>query len=221
METIPYILREYKPFSLETTIAEIKDFFQKNTFSHFIVVENNKLIGLISETDANSIDDDKNSQEVGYFQYMLNFFNATEESNILELLTIFGTNNTNVIPVIDFEQNYVGYYELTDVLYLFNETPFLKSEGIALRLEKEIGTFSFSEVCQIVESNKGKIYGLFVTESTPSTVKITLKFNSQNVNEILQSFRRYNYQITSKHKEDFYLEDLKERSNYLQKYLNI
>jgi hypothetical protein len=90
-----------------------------------------------------------------------------------------------------------------------------------LHLEKEINTFSFSEVCQIVESNKGKIFGLFVTNNTPSTINITLKFDSQHVNEILQSFRRYNYTVISKHKEDFYLEDLKERSDYLQKYLNI
>jgi len=152
---------------------------------------------------------------------LLNFFNAEENNNILELLAIFAANETNIIPLVDTKKEYIGYYDLIDILHLFNETPFLNNKGIALHLEKEISAFSFSEVCQIVESNKGKIHGLFVSESTPSIVKITLKFSAQNVNEILQSFRRYNYQINSTHKEDFYLEDLKDRSNYLQKYLNI
>jgi len=42
-----------------------------------------------------------------------------------------------------------------------------------------------------------------------------------NGNKIIQTFRRYNYTVLSKHVEDAYLEDLKDRSNYLQKYLNI
>jgi hypothetical protein len=88
-------------------------------------------------------------------------------------------------------------------------------------LEKEIQDFSFSQVCQIVETNNGKVLGLFISEISGAIVKITLKFNAREINEIIQTFRRYNYNVLSKHKEDFYLEDLKERSDYLQKYLNI
>jgi len=48
-----------------------------------------------------------------------------------------------------------------------------------------------------------------------------LKFDAPDINKIFQAFRRYNYKVLSDHQEDFYLEDLKERSIYLQKYLNI
>lgn len=219
METTPYILNEFSPFTLETTIFEIKSFFNETNFSHFPVVSKNVLIGLISKTDVENIDTD--DTEIGYFQYVLKLFYSEENNNLLEILTVFSSNESNIIPVIDNEKKYIGYYDLFDILNLINNTPFLKSEGVVLHLEKEINTFSFSEVCQIVESNKGKIFGLFVTNNTPSTINITIKFDSQHVNEILQSFRRYNYTVVSKHKEDFYLEDLKERSDYLQKYLNI
>ena len=97
----------------------------------------------------------------------------------------------------------------------------LKSEGVVILFEKEVRDYSFSEICQIVESNNGKIIGLFISESNPTTVKITIKINSKEINEILQSFRRYDYKVISTHKEDFYLKDQKERSEYLQKYLNI
>jgi len=126
-----------------------------------------------------------------------------------------------LIPVIDEKKEYIGYYDLIDILHLYNSTPFLKHEGTILLLEKEQRNYSFSEICQIVESNNGKVLGLFISEANAAVVKITLKFNSQDVNEIIQSFRRYNYKVLSKHKEDFYIEDLKERSEYLQKYLNI
>jgi predicted transcriptional regulator len=219
METTPYILKEFGAFTLETTIAEVKQFFKETTFSHFPVVTNNKLIGLISKNEADEIDE--NNKEVGYFQYAYSLFFAEENYNLLEILTVFASNESNIIPVLNNEKTYIGYYDLFDILNLINNTPFLQNEGIVLHLEKETNTFSFSEVCQIVETNKGKVFGLFITNSTPSTVNITLKFDSQHINEILQSFRRYNYTVISKHKEDFYLEDLKDRSEYLQKYLNI
>ena len=41
------------------------------------------------------------------------------------------------------------------------------------------------------------------------------------MNDIIQSFRRYNYEIVSEHYEDIYINTLKERSDYLDKYLNI
>ncbi len=49
-----------------------------------------------------------------------------------------------------------------------------------------IDDYSFSEVCQIVESSGGTIHGLFISESNATTVKITIKLNAQDINEILE-----------------------------------
>ena len=50
---------------------------------------------------------------------------------------------------------------------------------------------------------------------------ITLKLSLHDINNTLHSFRRYNYEILNEFEKDKYLEELNERSNYLQKYLNI
>jgi N-acetyl-anhydromuramyl-L-alanine amidase AmpD len=76
-------------------------------------------------------------------------------------------------------------------------------------------------VAQIVESNGGRLLGSFLSNSTTQMVQITLKIASGSVNEIIQTFRRYGYAILSENQEDTYLENLKERSDYLDKYLNI
>tara|TARA_R110001583_G_scaffold53483_1_gene164945 strand:+ start:2614 stop:3276 length:663 start_codon:yes stop_codon:yes gene_type:complete len=220
MEITPFILKEFKPFTLENKVGEVKSFFNETTFSHFPIVKNNILVGLISEADIEGIID-SDEKEIGYFQYLFNLFFTDKTTNLLELLKVFAANQANIIPVLGTKKNYLGYFELVDILHLYNNTPFLKSEGTVLLLEKEISNFSFSQLCQIVESNNGKILGVYISETTASTVKLTLKFSAQDVNEIIQSFRRYEYTIISDHEEDFYLEDLKERSEYLQKYLNI
>jgi len=219
METIPYILNEYKAFSPQTKVSEAKSFFNETTFCCFPIVKNNILIGLVSENDIQGIDE--NDKKLDDFNYLFNLFFINESTNLLEIIKVFALNETNIIPVINTKNEYLGYYDLIDILHVYKDTPFLNNEGVIILLEKEIRDYSFSEISQIVESNNGKILGVFVSEFNSTTVKITLKFSSQDVNEIIQSFRRYNYKILSNLKEDFYLEDLKDRTNYLHKYLNI
>ncbi|MFM7896477.1 MAG: acetoin utilization protein acuB, partial [Flavobacterium sp.] len=96
-----------------------------------------------------------------------------------------------------------------------------KEEGGIIVVEKESDKFSMSQVAQIVESNNAKILGLFISNVVGNKVEITVKISQSGLNDIIQTFRRYEYEIISEHQEDSYLNSLKERSDYLDKYLNI
>jgi hypothetical protein len=78
-----------------------------------------------------------------------------------------------------------------------------------------------SQITQIVESNNGKLLGLFISDTDVESVQVTMKISLGAMNDIIQTFRRYNYEIISEHQEDNYINNLKERSDYLDKYLNI
>jgi hypothetical protein len=125
------------------------------------------------------------------------------------------------MPFLNDKKKYLGYYELNDILEIFSASPFICNDGISIVLEKNKKDFSVSEVSQIVESNDGKILGLFISHEFSDTMQATIKINSEDINEIIQTFRRYNYNVISEHKDDFYLQDLKDRSDYLQKYLDM
>jgi hypothetical protein len=103
----------------------------------------------------------------------------------------------------------------------FNETPFIKEAGGIIIVKKALIDYSMSQISQIVESNNGKLLGLFVSDSDNETIEITIKVTLGVINDIIQTFRRYNYEIISEHNEDNYINNLKERSDYLDKYLNI
>jgi Mg/Co/Ni transporter MgtE len=139
----------------------------------------------------------------------------------LDVLEIFAKNHSNVVPVLDENNQYVGYYELEDIIKFFHETPFLKEPGGIIVVQKAILDYSMSQVTQIVESNNGRLLGLFISEATTDSVQITVKISLGAMNEIIQTFRRYNYEIISEHQEDNYITNLKERSDYLDKYLNM
>jgi len=65
------------------------------------------------------------------------------------------------------------------------------------------------------------LLGLYLSEQQQDFVQITLKISTEDIHEIVHAFRRYDYKIISMHENDIYLEDLKSRSDYLQKYLDM
>jgi hypothetical protein len=213
-----YINKDYKPLDIHERVAVAQDFFVDVTFSHFPVMEDGVFIGNLSSEDIENFDFDK---KISDYKYTLEGFFVKDNDIWLDVLGSFAQNQTSIIPVLDHNNKYLGYYEITDVIHFFNETPFLKELGSLIVVEKASNEYSFSQIAQIVEGNNGKILGFLVSDSVDSKVQITLKITSGSINEIVQTFRRYNYDIISEHQEDNFLNNLKERSDYLDKYLNI
>jgi hypothetical protein len=110
---------------------------------------------------------------------------------------------------------------LRDVLDVFSTSPFMFEQSETLIIAKQKNDYSMSQIVQIIESNGGKLLGVYISEKKLDMIQVTVKFISKEINEIMQSLRRYDYKIISIHENDLYLEDLKNRSEYLQKYLEI
>jgi len=218
MKTSLYIVNEIEPFDLSITIKEAQLLFNELTYTHYPVIKNNTYLGCISEADIRCFEKDKT---LDAYQYALEGFYVRKENNWLDILESFAQNKSNIIPVLDDNNKYQGFFELGDIMNLFNETPFLSEPGNILIVEKGMQDYSFSEVSQIIESNNGKILGLFISNIENDVAQITLKIGDSDLSTIVQTFRRYSYNIVSKHHEDSFLANLKERSQYLDKYLNM
>jgi Mg/Co/Ni transporter MgtE len=163
----------------------------------------------------------ESEKSINDYRYSFEGFFVRDTMIWLDVLEVFARNNANVVPILEVNNKYIGYYEITDVIKFLNETPFLKETGGIIVVEKPTADYSMSQITQIVESNNGKLLGVFVSEANAEKVQVTIKITLGSVNEIIQTFRRYNYEIVSEHNEDNYLNSLKERSEYLDKYLNM
>lgn len=217
-EILNYITNDYKALDSQETIFDAQDRLDEISFSHFPVVEEGVYIGCIIKDDLETFDGDK---KVADYRFTLEPFYARTTMIWLDVLEVFAKNHTNLVPVLDENNQYKGYYEIEDIIKFFHETPFLKEQGGIIIVQKGILDYSMSQVTQIVESNNGKLLGLFVSEATTENVQITIKISLGGMNDIIQTFRRYNYEIISEHQDDNYINNLKERSDYLDKYLNI
>ena len=182
------------------------------------MLEDGVYIGCAGSEDTELLDIEKTMADT---RYTFERFFVRDTTMWLDVLEVFAKNETNLVPVLDANNKYLGYYEITDIIRFFDETPFLKEEGGILVVEKGVSEYSMSEVAQIVESNNGRLLGLFISEASMQKVQITVKISLGGLSEIIQTFRRYNYDIITEHQEDAYLNTLKDRSDYLDKYLNI
>lgn len=213
-----YIINDIKPLNINDAIGELQLLFNQLTYSHIPIENNGTYIGCISETDAHCFD---GSKLISDCNYTIEGFYVRPFTNWLDILEAFAQNSTNIMPVLDENNNYLGYYELKDIISLFNKTPFFAEPGGILIVEKGLSDYSFSEVSQIVESNNAKLLGAFISKIESDVVEITLKIGNASLNDVIQTFRRYSYNIVSGHEEDSYIENLKERSDYLKKYLDL
>jgi len=219
MNITDYILNEIKPLKLKSSVADAIELFDNYPITHFPVIENDKLLGSFAEDDIHTTNE--NDHELVEHAHLLNSFFADEKATVLELLKIFADNDTNIIPVLNKNKDYIGYYDLRDVLDVFSTSPFMIEESETLIVEKLENDYSMSEISQIIESNSAKLLGCYISEKKNDFIQIILKIVSSDIHEIMHTFRRYEYKIISMHDNDIYLEDLKNRSEYLQKYLEM
>jgi Mg/Co/Ni transporter MgtE len=213
-----YIINDVKPLTIAHRIKDAQELFNQLTNSHIPVKKDGVFIGSISETDAHCFETDKTLKD---YIYAVEDFHVRNSTLWLDVLEAFAINDCNIMPVLDDKQKYLGYYELNDIISLFNEMPFFAEAGGILIVEKGFNDYSFSEISQIVESNNAKLLGAFISKIENDVVQITVKIGHTGMNDIIATFRRYSYNIVSGHEEDIMLKNLKDRSDYLKKYLNL
>lgn len=219
MNITDYILTNIQPLTTKSTVKMAQRLFQEHPITHLHVVGEGILLGSFSNSDMQILENSESP--LGAHIHLLDCFFAEETTSPLELLQLFANNDCSTLPVVDADKKYIGHYDLSDVLDVFASSPFMLEESETLIVETLENNFSMSTIAQIIEASGCKLLGVYISEKKEGQVQATLKIVAQEINEITQTFRRYDYTIVSNHENDVYLDDLKNRSQYLQKYLNM
>jgi predicted transcriptional regulator len=218
MQMQEHIINTIPVFEVGDSLKEVIHFFTHSTYSHVAITDDGLFMGLLGEADLDTFQESSLIEE---FRYQLEVFSVAPEATWLDILEVFTRNEANLLPVVNGENRVLGYYDLNDVVDLFTDMPFFTEPGAILVVSKSLRDYSFSEIAQIVEGNNTRLLGAFITSIENETAQITLKIGDSNINEVLQTFRRYHYQVLSGSIDDKFLEELRQRSDYLDKYLNV
>ena len=213
-----FIINDIQPFEVETPVAELQEVFNQLTYSHVPIQKDSMYLGCLSETDVYCFEA---NQKVSDILYAIEGFFVRDNTLWLDVLERFAANDSNIIPVLDANNNYLGYYQMVDIISMFNKMPFFSEAGGIIIVEKSQNDYSFSEICQILESNNVKLLGVFISNFNNGAAQITIKTQNTGLSAVFESFRRYGYNIVSGHEDDTFVKTLKERSSYLDRYLNL
>jgi len=189
--------------------------------SHLPIVNNKQFLGLISENDI--FDLNETSEPLGNHKLSLMSPYVKENQHVYEVIELVSSKHISLIPVLDNDNNYLGSIILQDLLQAFARITAVDKQGSIIVLEMNLNDFALSEISQIVEGNDCKIISLYVTSNEDSTkLEVTLKINKTDINPIIQSFNRYNYDIKASYLVAKDIEDLyKDRYDLLMRYINV
>ena len=123
--------------------------------THLPVVENNRLLGLISEEnilEANAQDLPIGNISLGNARTFVK-----EQEHIFEVLKMAAELRISIVPVINEQEDYMGSVTKEQLLrFLTSELGLLEPGGMIV-LEFAINDYNLSDVARIVEQNDGKI----------------------------------------------------------------
>jgi len=207
------------PIKTSDTGEEALSLMSEFNLSHYPIVNNEQLLGLISEEDI--IDNDV-EEAIGSYSLSLSKAFAKESDHLFEVLGLLGESNLTIIPVVDDEYNYLGIINQHDLLNYFADSGSFTEPGSIMVLEIPKRDYSMSEISQIVESEGGVILSSFInTNLDESLVDVTLKINMYNITAIIANFERYSYKIKYALQEEGTFDAAKERYDSLMSYLNV
>lgn len=187
---------------------------------HLPIVNNEGLLGLVSEFDIyalNNFDEALGNHQLSLIRPYVN-----ESQHIYDVMRLMHANHLTIIPVVDGHENYLGCITLQSLLEYFAEAFSMHEPGAVLVLEMSENDFVLSEIARLAEANDTKILSHFVKAFADTTrIEVTLKFNRLNINGLIQTFLRYNYNIVTAYNEQNDNDDLRDRFDALMNYLNI
>ncbi|MBB4080112.1 CBS domain-containing protein [Lewinella aquimaris] len=207
------------PLRPSDTGEEALEIMNEFYIRHLPVVDNHKLVSVISESDVLDADPLETVENYRTAQLPPSVF---PDDHLYDVMRQLVDNNLTVVPVINRDGEYVGMVTGEDLLRFFAQSSTFSDPGSIVVLEMGRHDYSLAEIARIVESDNAIILSSFVRGMTDSNqVEVTLKLNSQSIAGTIATFERFNYVVKASFNEKQLQDTLRERFDSLINYLNV
>ena len=199
----------------EETITMMSIFHVK----HLPIVNDTQFLGLISEEDVLS-----NNMEEPIGSYALSLAKpfCKDTDHIFEAMSKMARHKLTVIPVIDQDENYLGLITQDDLIQFYAQTFSFAEPGSIVVISTPRPNYSLAELSRIIEAENAQILSTMLSEEEgTNNVLVTLKLNRNEIQNILASLERFDYEIKASFAEIEYVDGLKDRYDLLMNYLNV
>lgn len=220
MQAIEFIDADI-PFLKDTdTVAFALELIAGNPASDLPVVRNRKYMGMISEDILLNVP--KQTTKIGTLQleYSGNFILETE--HVFELIKKMIAENRYMMPVASVKTEYAGIADTQSIIRKLGTNSSLMEPGGMIVLEMNKSDYSLTEIARIVESNDALILNCFISsQKNVSLIEVTIKISKPDLEDIIQTFERFDYTVKASYHQSSRAEDLQHRYDSLMHYLNM
>ncbi len=212
------ISKEIQTVTLEMTGEQALSVMQEFRLSHLAVVEDNKLIGVISEEDIWNMYDEGN--KINSISDKIELLCMPLGRDVFEIIKYMDEHKLSLLPIIG-DGKYFGAITQQSVIEALASIVAIQESGGVIILEMNKKDYSMSEIAQIVESNNLKILSAYVTDvDEKNNIKLTLKLNKIDIAAVIQTFERYKYNVAASYNYSENTDNLSDRFDSLMRYLN-
>lgn len=220
MTTLQLADNLYPTLRLQDTVEKALQLMNDFKAAYLPVVSDEIFLGLLAESDI--IDEENKDAHLEVFQ--TNFIVAAINANnfFLKAATIYNLYQTNVIPVINENNELMGTISSGALINALSNFCGSSEYGALVVLEMERSRFAISEINSIVESDGATILHLNVSpHPAPGMLEITLQLNKKEIAAIIATFERYEYTVTYYSGEELFENELTTNYQNLMNYLDI
>ena len=210
---------EILSISSSASVKDVIELLNTEDISEAIVTDEGRYIYFIREIDIlnsskNQISEINLDRE-GYFAY--------EDEHFLKSIHKMHINDLSVLPVVDQNMMYVGALRKDSLLdYLCEQYIISENESIIL-LEQAMRDYSLATLSRIIESEGGRVLGVFIGASKYNNEKIwvSLTVQTTSLNKTVAALERHEYEVIAHMSGEENDSMIKERYESLMTFLNV
>ena len=196
--------------SSDSTIGEVDRMMKKNKFHRMIIVDNNKLVGYLSDRDVMRVAPSP-ATSLSKFEIrslldklkvrdimQTKVITVSEDATIEEAALIMFNNKVGGLPVISEVGAVVGIITATDILKTFVNVMGLPQGGkirITLQVENKVGVMA--DITNIFAYNGINIDSMITCSQDNKSYEIVVRFDAHNeiFDKIKSELENHNYKI--------------------------
>lgn len=219
MTSAELISGHLSPLHLNDTVAEAREKLAEGAYKEYPVVENNQFVGLLREE---SLEERKDSDLISSMQEELDHSLSRPDDFFLVPLKLMHQRKLSLLPVVNEEGEYRGTISAEEMLDTVAQYNAAGDPGGIIVMQMSPLQFSISEIGRIVESNNAKIIHLNTwSDAASGQLMVAIKINKTDLQDILATLDRYEYNVVQYFGENLSEEGLKKNYDHLMHYLNL
>ncbi|MBP6686302.1 MAG: CBS domain-containing protein [Lacibacter sp.] len=201
------------------TVRQALDWMTENRATELPVIKDQKYVGLVYTDD---IEDEDETSAVELFLHNSIAVKINPADFFLVPLKIMHQQKLGLLPVVKEDGELMGVITREDLLQAASHYNAAAIPGGIVILQMQPNSFYISEIGRIVESNNAKIIHLNTwTDASTGELMVAIKVNKNDIQDILSSFERYEYNVIQYFGENLSEEELRLNYDHLMNYLNI